>query len=131
MNKIKTLIGVAIVECLLLISTIHHVSHAQGSVLDFSINNNTPNQIDNVFVRPSDSGAQWSDDLLGQNDVVSSGDTEQFRITNAYGCEHDIEFYFHGDNNTPHEFDNINLCTIGTMKVWYNTEESAYEEASQ
>ena len=87
----------------------------------FTLYNDTVTPIENIYVRMTgdDNDSDWSDDLLGDNDVLDANYNQQFTITNADSCNWDIKIVFQNINTSEIASD-VDLCTDSDVKVWYD-----------
>jgi hypothetical protein len=112
---------------LVLATLLSLVLPVRASQQDFSFINATPWEIESVFVRASGGSYPWSNDALGTSSL-SSGESTSITFSNVIGCIQDIEVVWNGGQTN--EWDGLNLCSISTIAVWYNSDTQSYEESS-
>ena len=91
---------------------------AAAAPQDFELVNNTGYEIKNVYVSPTSSD-DWGDDILGA-DTLSTGDSKEITFPDNRGdaCQWDLKVTYEDD--TSHEWKNINLCSISKLTINYD-----------
>lgn len=97
------------------------VSGAQAQSLDFEILNNTRATIQNLRVRQSGSGEEWSEDLLGADVVSPSRSHNLNNVGDGPPCMFDVHLTMRtgpGLNQTESvSWNRLNLCVLLRMTV--------------
>jgi len=99
---------------------------ASAAPQDFDLDNATGYDLKNLYISPTDTN-EWGDDVLGE-DVLKDGQTVKIHFPEGRGegCEWDLKVTYNDD--TSHEWHNVNLCEITTVTIHYN--ESSQETSA-
>jgi hypothetical protein len=123
MSRLNLLLGVVVVAVLSV-----RPDALMAARQDFRVDNSTPWTIYYVNVRPSGGGYDWSEDVLG-DDTLDAGETTMIHFNTVIGCIHDIRIEF--NNNNWVSWENVNLCSISSFKIWYDFGQKSYEASWQ
>lgn len=90
--------------------------------IEFMINNKSKYDVNEIYASPV-SQDDWGDDLLGEKDVLKSGEFGKATIHAGKGqCKFDLKFVFEEDGDKDDSNDqviekNINLCETGSYTL--------------
>lgn len=119
------------VVCALAISPFLLPAAARANTHYFTLYNDTVTPIENVYVRMTgdDNDSDWSDDLLGNSDILAPNYNQQFTLTNADACDWDIKIVFQNSDDSE-VASGVDLCTDSYVKVWYDYGDNAFDYQS-
>ena len=103
-------------------------SSARADNRDFNLINNTPWQIDSVYVvQPDQKG--WGNDILGQTTMSAATSRKVIWPSDGLSleCFYDVKVTFHAQPPIEIYWNNVNVCSITQMKVWYDFDKRRYE----
>jgi hypothetical protein len=120
--RFRTLASLAAVAAVMAFSPIRAAAGPQ----DFELVNNTGSEIKNVYISPTSSD-DWGDDVLGE-DTLAAGDSQEIKFPESRGdaCHWDLKVTY--DNDTSHEWKDVNLCTISKLTI--NFDEGTHETSA-
>jgi hypothetical protein len=90
---------------------------------DFTLQNRTGYQIDNVFISRH-SASQWGDDVLGKDALPDGSSTPITFPDRQHGCHWDLMVRYHSDSNTV-TWSDINLCEVNKITLRYDRKQNA------
>ncbi len=114
------------VNCALVVaSLLYPEAPALAARQDFDVVNQTPWVIYHIYVRPSGGNYNWTDDALGSDAVLSPGNTFTVEFDHPIGCIHDVQIVWR--NNVSATWDDVNLCSATSFRVWYDFNGQKYK----
>ena len=91
---------------------------AQANDADFTINNKTGYQIDEVYVSRH-SSSNWGSDRMG-DDALADGESKDIKFPHGNGaCQFDIKVKYHDDESTA-EWADVNLCKYEAISLYWD-----------
>src|SRR5690349_383114 len=119
--RLRTFASVAAVAAIMIFAP----AVAGAAPQDFVLDNGTGYDLKNLYISPT-AANDWQEDVLGE-DVLQNGQTVKIHFPGGRGetCEWDLKVTYNDD--TSHEWRDINLCSIETVTIHYNeqTEETS------
>jgi hypothetical protein len=102
---------------------------ASAAPQDFELANTTGYDLKNLYISPT-SANDWQEDVLGQ-DVLANGQSVKIHFPGGRGetCEWDLKVTYQDDSS--HEWSNVNLCSITTVTISYDEATHATSATAQ
>jgi len=112
--QFRTLASIAAVASVMLFAP----TLASAGPQDFELANNTGYELKNLYISPTASN-DWADDVLGQ-DTLATGASVKIHFPDGRGetCDWDLKVTYNDDSS--HEWTNVNLCSISTVTINYD-----------
>jgi len=99
---------------------------AQGANRNFDLINHTGYDIYFVYVREY-GDRDWGDDVMDSDTILGTNETLHVRFHNGDACRWDVKIEFRNRVNA--YWNDIDLCSIDTMTVWYDWSKRNYQAA--
>ena len=108
-------------------ASIAMIGNAHADERDFTLVNGTPWTIDSLYVKLPGSN-DWGSDVLGSGTLSASYNTDIH--WNGYGrssyCDYDVMVVFAGSPPVDIHWDDVHVCDISTMTIYYDFSSKMY-----